>query len=453
MRLTHLFVFVALLLAGAPAFLRGQEALTLEQCIAITLRESEALRSSAASEEASRFDADVTFWNFFPTTSINVNYLKLYFEPEPETIEMPSIPGILDLSSAFEIPRWARSLDITIAQPITPLWSVWKGHDAKQLAADIAAFKRQANSAQIAAKTAEYFYSYLMLDRLEGLITDTEKQLERYAAQAQNFVDAGLTDRRAVLKVSIEQARLAKEKEQVRGNKALVRRALALFMNRPEESFSLDYHEADFVPLALGKTELGKLQDEHRPEIRMLERLDRIAGDLADIAIQPLVPTLALTGGYKHNFDSSLVSPEGTFFVGAVLSWNFGFDTLKNIAGYRKARSEKTATLLANIDARKQMDLQLSLLHTELLVKEKEIAIAQASIEAATENLRIEEAKYQEKMTTETDLLAANLQERQAKTSYITAIFQYKSALWKLAAVIGVPVERLLGAPSEGRAR
>ncbi len=445
-------MLVALCGLAMPLF--AQERLSLDQCIAIVTRESETLRSAAVSKEAAQFDADATFWNYFPTASISVNYLKLYFEPEPEKIEIPSIPGVTDgLSGAFDIPEWNRTLDITVAQPVTPLWSVWKGHDAKRLAAEIAAFKQQATTAQIAAQTAEYFYSYLMLERFEALIAESEKQLDRYAAQAQNFVDAGLTDKRAVLKVSIEKAKLAKEKEQVRGNKALVRRALALLMNRAEESFELEYHEADLVPLAIDRTELTALQKKNRPELRMLERLDRIADDLSDIAVQPLVPTVALTGGYRHNFDSSLVSPEGTFFVGAVLSWNFGFDTLKNIAAYRKARSEKTATLLANIDARKQMDLQLSSLHSDLMVKEKEIAIAQASIEAAAENLRIEEAKYQEKMTTETDLLAANLQERQAKTSYITAVFQYKIALWKLAAVIGVPVERLTGASNKGGER
>ncbi|HSA34525.1 MAG TPA: TolC family protein, partial [bacterium] len=68
-----------------------------------------------------------------------------------------------------------------------------------------------------------------------------------------------------------------------------------------------------------------------------------------------------------------------------------------------------------------------------------------AEREVAAENLRIEESKYQEKLTTETDLLAANLQERQAKTSYITAIFQYKIALQKLAGTIGVPATALNG--------
>jgi outer membrane protein TolC len=227
--------------------------------------------------------------------------------------------------------------------------------------------------------------------------------------------------------------------------KRLLRRALALLMNRTMESFDLSNSEPDLVTARADIDSLFGMQEKNRPELKMLERLERINDDLTDLAIQPLLPMLALTGGYKHSFDSTLISPEGTFFVGAVLSWEFGFDTMKQVNSFKKARSEKVKTRLANIDARKQMRLQVTQLYTDLMVKEKEIGIAQASIEAAVENLRIEESKYQEKMTTETDLLAASLQERQAKTSYITAVFQYKIALRKLAGTIGVPVSDLTG--------
>lgn len=424
--------------------LAAQERLTLDECIAQSLKESELLKSSDASVESAQNDADSTFWSFFPTASISANYLKLYFEPEPEGIEMPAIPGF-DLSGAFDIPEWSRTIDITVSQPVTPLWSVWKGHDAKKIAAEIAAFKKTSTADQIRVRAAEYFYSYLMVDRLGTLLAETVKQLDRYETQAQNFVDAGLTDKRAVLKVKLEKAKIDRELQNVEGSKLLLRRGLALLMNRSMESFELSYDEADFTASPVEIETLFALQEKHRPELKMLDKLELINENLSDIAIQPFIPMIAVTGGYKHNFDASTMSPEGTFFVGGVLSWEFGFDTMKQVNSFKKARSDKAVTRLANIDTRKQLRLQVTQLYTDLMVKEKEIGIAQASIEAAAENLRIEESKYQEKLTTETDLLAASLQERQAKTSYITAIFQYKIALRKLAGTIGVPVGALSG--------
>ena len=284
-----------------------------------------------------------------------------------------------------------------------------------------------------------------MVERLGTLLSETVKQLDLYQKQAQNFVDAGMTDKRAVLKVKLEKAKIDKEIQNVEGSKLLLRRALALLMNRTMESFELSYGEADFVAANAEIETLFGMQEKNRAELKMLEKLELINDNLTDIAIQPFIPMIALTGGYKHNFDASSMSPEGTFFVGGVLSWEFGFDTMKQYNSFQKVRSEKVKTKLANIDARKQMRLQVTQLYTDLMVKEKEIGIAQASIEAAAENLRIEESKYQEKMTTETDLLAASLQERQAKTSYITAVFQYKIALRKLAGTIGVPVSALTG--------
>lgn len=445
------FLVLGLAVVGVWNGMMAQERLTLDQCIAESLKESELLRSADASFEAAQYDADSTFWSFFPTATVSANYLKLYFEPEPEEIVMPVIPGMSDLSSAFAIPEWSRTVDITVSQPVTPLWSVWKGHDAQKLAADIEKLKKSSTADQIAVKSAEYFYSYLMVERLGGLLSETVKQLDLYEKQAQNFVDAGMTDKRAVLKVKLEKAKIDKEIQNVEGSKLLLRRALALLMNRTMESFELSNSEPDLVTAQADIDALFAMQEKNRAELKMLEKLELINDSLTDLAIQPFIPMIALTGGYKHNFDASSMSPEGTFFVGGVLSWEFGFDTMKQYNSFQKARSEKVKTKLANIDARKQMRLQVTQLYTDLMVKEKEIGIAQASIEAATENLRIEESKYQEKMTTETDLLAASLQERQAKTSYITAVFQYKIALRKLAGTIGVPVGALTG--NEGRGR
>ncbi|HNT28478.1 MAG TPA: hypothetical protein PKH10_09910, partial [bacterium] len=84
---------VSMMLTVGGGLLSAQERLTFDQCVAESLRESESLRSVEASIEAARADADSTFWSFFPTASINVSYLKLYFEPEPEGLAMPSIPG------------------------------------------------------------------------------------------------------------------------------------------------------------------------------------------------------------------------------------------------------------------------------------------------------------------------------------------------------------------------
>lgn len=439
------FLVLGLVLVGAWNGVVAQEQLTLDQCVAESLKESELLRSSDASLEAAQYDANATFWSYFPTAKISANYLKLYFEPEIEAPDFSALPALAPLGAAFSIPEWSRTVDITVSQPVTPLWSVWKGHDAQKLAADIEKLKKSSTADQIAVKTAEYFYSYLMVERLGGLLSETAKQLDLYEKQAQNFVDAGMTDKRAVLKVKLEKAKIDKEIQNVEGSKLLLRRALALLMNRTMESFELSNSEPDLVTAQAELNALFGMQEKNRAELKMLEKLELINDSLTDLTIQPFIPMIALTGGYKHNFDASSMSPEGTFFVGGVLSWEFGFDTMKQYNSFQKARSEKVKTKLANIDARKQMRLQVTQLYTDLMVKEKEIGIAQASIEAAAENLRIEESKYQEKMTTETDLLAASLQERQAKTSYITAVFQYKIALRKLAGTIGVPVSALTG--------
>ena len=83
------------------------------------------------------------------------------------------------------------------------------------------------------------------------------------------------------------------------------------------------------------------------------------------------------------------------------------------------------------------MILQVTKMFSDLNVKFKEIKIAKKQIESAKENLRIEESKYKQNMTTETELLKANLDLRQAKTAFLSAVYKFKIAKINLKLTVG----------------
>ncbi len=162
------------------------------------------------------------------------------------------------------------------------------------------------------------------------------------------------------------------------------------------------------------------------------------------MAWQPFIPSLSFIAGYTRKFDPPMMNAGDNFSFGAVLSWDVGIDWWKNNRNLDKATAAGQKTVLENIEARKQMELQVSQMYATLQVKEKEILLARSEIKSAEESLRTEESKYQQSMATQTDLLNASLSLKMARMGFISAQMEYLKILELLAATIGVKKEELI---------
>jgi outer membrane protein TolC len=334
-------------------------------------------------------------------------------------------------------------MNITVVEPITPLWSVFNGYKAASLGHDIAEIQAKLTSEQLKMEVINLFYNYQMLSESAEILNKTKEQLERYKTKAQNFVDAGLTDKRSVLKIEIELAKIEQQVMIVAGNIKLIKKNLSIFMNRDVNSFTLQVENTPSNSLSAANDALSEMMKKSRLELKMLNKSNKIAKHLEWTAIQPLIPTLAVAGGYQRTWDASTFQPEGTLFIGGTLSWNVGFDWGSAIFNYKKARAERIKTELDNIAAKKAMEVQLIQLENDVNTKSQAITIAKKEIESAQENLRIEEDKYNQKLTTETELLDASIALRSAKLKLLTSVYEHEVALNRLAITIGVPYEEI----------
>ncbi len=418
------------------------DVLDIDTCISEALTKSELVKSSKEAVNAASSDAKGTFMNFLPTAKISYNYMKLEYYNEPEPMSIPITDPPINIE--FPLPEWQNNVEVSITQPITPLWSVYKGYSAKNLAAEIQRLQLTLTENQLKSKIREYYNTYFMLEESAELIDETNGYLMKYKEMADMMIEEGITDKRATLKIDIELARTAKEKQNIKGNQSIIKTAIALMVDRDEDSFTLEKPSKKSTEFNKSYKELLNLQEDLRPEMKMLKKSDVIADNIYDTNIQPFIPTLALVAGYKNDFEASMLSPEGTFYVGGALEWNIGFDWIKNGYGLSKAKSENIKTKLENIDSRKNMYLQIKSLYTDLLVKKSTINLSEKEVIEAEENLRIEDSKYKEKMTTETDLLNALVSLKQAKTSLISSYYDYCNSLNSLAGVLGTDIEELI---------
>ncbi len=414
------------------------ETLDLDVCISEALEKSESIKGRTASIEASSYDAKSTYYNFFPSVDISYKYMKLEYYNKPDPIVLPiSDPPV---QFGFPLPEWQNSFEISAVQPITPLWAIDKGYSAKKMVTEIERQKLSLDSNHLKTTITELYNSYLLLDDVSKLMDDTASFLKKYKEIANNFVAEGMSDKRAVLKIDIELERVAKEKQNVAGQQSVIMTAISLFIDRDEGSFSLKPEERKHTVISKSYDDLAVIQNNNRPEIKMLKNAGKISEMISQASLSPFLPTVALALGYKNDFEATSLSPEGTFYFGGVISWDIGSDFVSNYYTYKKSRAEEVRTKFDGEASRKQMLVQLKSAYSGILVKESEIALSEKEVIEAEENLRIEENKYKEKMTTETDLLNALLNLKKANTSLISAYYNHKTALHSLANMLGVNI-------------
>ena len=423
--------FAAAILVMFACFSAAAETFSLEECIERSLKESEKIKAMQESEEAAKSGKDGTVFSFLPTATLDAGIQWMKYKPEQGEM------NVAGMSIPVSFPDKSRTLGITVVQPITPLWSVSYGYKSLETAEDIAKLQRELTSDQLKLEVMNLFYNYQLLNESMEILNETKEQLQKYYEQAKNFYDAGVVDKRSVLKIEIEMTRLEQQIQTVIGNTNLIKKNIGILINAPADSFELKKKEVTENNLSADNSQLEKIMIDNRLEYKLLEKSESVYEYSEMMSAQPLIPTLALVAGYKKNWDAGGSSPENTLFIGGQLSWSIGFDWGKTAFDIKQSKHKKVQTRLENAATKKQLSLQLTQLENDVEIKAMAIEISKREIESAEENLRIEEDKYKAKMTTETDLLNASISLRSAKLGLLTALYEHEVALHTLAITIG----------------
>ncbi len=158
------------------------------------------------------------------------------------------------------------------------------------------------------------------------------------------------------------------------------------------------------------------------PELRMVDAQVGAARAARRLAVSQLLPTVAAQASYAYS-DGSRFQEKETRYVGGVATWNFwewGSSRFQvDAAAARLARArvgrEQTADLI-----------RLEVRQADLKLKEarESLAVASASIAAAEEALRIEWIRFDQRLSTSTDVLDAESLHTAASMRQTTAQYQ-----------------------------
>jgi outer membrane protein TolC len=193
------------------------------------------------------------------------------------------------------------------------------------------------------------------------------------------------------------------------------------------------------VPRVLPHTdeELVRLAIEQAPLVSAANANYESARASASVARAQYLPSLRLSGGYNwFNSDPTFNDGQLSWSMGLGISYPLfnGFTREDNVARAENATRNANATYA---DARRRARAELERVLSALRLAEEQVSLTKQAVEVAREDLRVQEARYQQGMSTILDRITSQVSLMDAERNEVAARYDYEIARAELAALIG----------------
>jgi outer membrane protein len=330
-----------------------------------------------------------------------------------------------------------------------------------------------AQRAQIALDAAQAYYDAALADRLVAISDSTLVQTEEVLRQTRLARQVGNQSEFELLRAQVTRDNARPAVIQARSNRSVAYLRLKQMLNLPlDEELQLTtpidepLSPTAVLPAGLGTARTGAddaaavaasdTAAENRSVVRQAAENLRAQEALHRVARGERFPSVALTSGYQR-----LYFPQSGFpdLSSALENWTVGASVSLNLfSGGRIRGGELIAR--ANIDeARAQLQqvrelaaLDARVALNQLAEAEAVWAASQGTVEQASRAYRIDQIRYREGISTQTDLSQSRILLEQATANRALASRDLAVARMRLALLRDLPLQLGVGAQAAGRA-
>jgi outer membrane protein len=429
---------MALVLLASPSLASKvkppADAINMDQAIAMAMGYSPNLTAAKEDLQRAKYQEKEAFTYFLPTLSTNYSLQK---NQNPTTIRTGMGNFQVNDENTY---RWSTGL----SQPVFTGLRLSSQYRLAELGVDIADVNVGLTKLDLVLKVKEAYFEYLRAQKSLKVAKQAVVQLKSQLKVSQDFYDVGIIPINDVLKTKVELANQQQDEVAAQNAVDLSRAQLARLLGMPVET---RFQVEDILRYRPISVKFMKARDQaraQRPELKALN----LQLEQADYSIQEArsgyYPEIGLSASYDYTSDSPDMQDSAAFdhtgwTVGAQLDWAFWEwgRTHHKVSQQQAARRKLVAV---RQDLQDQVDLQVKQAILFLVDSAKNIVTAKASIEQAKENYRITMERYKEQLTTNTELLDAQILLTQAQNNYFTALTVYNVAearLWRAMGLEG----------------
>ena len=309
---------------------------------------------------------------------------------------------------------------------------------SEQLAANEAQSRRQATVYDV----DNAYWTVVSLKHKQRLAKSYLELVEKLSGDVHKMIREGVATRADGLKVDVKVNEAEMQLTQVDNGLSLAKMLLCQLCGMSiSDSVTLEDEDRDDIssPEETPVPDVGAAID-NRAELKMLQNAVDISRQATKVVRSAYLPQVALTGGYLVTNPSLYNGFEkkfsGVWNVGVIVRvpvWNWFESTYK-------IRASKTATSIARLEydeACEKVELQVNQSSFKVAEAGKKLAMARKYTEQADENLRCANLGFKEGVMDVTDVMAAQTAWLQARSQKIDADIELKLSQTNLKKVLG----------------
>ncbi len=442
-----LLVSVAAYVMLALPLAAQERTLTLEEAITIGMENSRFLHSSEMKSAYADAKAGEMSANLYPSLKAQLSYQNLSNIP-PSAVVIPAGafgPGFPPRSESVTLSQVILNNYVakaTLQQPIFTGWKLQSAADNAQYSADAAHSDFEKDKRQLLYDIKSAYWNVYRAKEMKRLSDENVTQMTLHLSDIQNMFNQGMATTNDVLKTKVQLANANLMQSDAENN---VRIAMISF----NSTIGLPLVTVDSIasPLTPRGKEFPQVDQllsaamTQRGDVQGLQSRLKAAQAGITAARSGWMPQLYLVGNYYYSRPNQRIFPPQDVFKD---SWDVGvnlqFDIWNNLSTVHqtdeaKAQYAQTEDSFAML--KDGVTLEVTQSYLNFNQAKKRIDLAQLSVDQATENLRVTREKFKAELTTNSELLDAEVALLQAKVQLVQSQVDYELAEAQLEKAIG----------------
>lgn len=354
-----------------------------------------------------------------------------------------TVQGANGVTNGIPVSSTVRPLDDLYGSGISAAVPVFTGgrRGAERRSADAqevaAGASLNATRYDVRLATKEAYFNVLRAGELLAVATAQVAQAERAMRDAESRLRAGTTTRSDVLRARVALATARDALATATSEQTASRFSLARIAGSDIPLDAAPVPDDDSLPLPVSRDSLVMSAVSAAPVARAAEASAQSADAAISAARAQYLPTVLASGGYGWLEQRSVDNrPVGGWTLQMGVSYPL-FNGFQREAAVTRAEAQAAAAHSAAVDTERGVRADAVRAYDDATVAAQRIGFARDAVEAAREDLRVQELRYRAGASTFLDEVTSQLNLAQAETSLVQARYDYQIARATLERVLG----------------
>ena len=395
--------------------LPAQTVYTLDECVDKALQNNARMKNAANDLAGAEQQQKSAFTNYFPT--ISATGMGFLSDEHLLKMDMGAIGSMAMLKNGV-------AGGVTASMPLFTGGQIVNSNRLAKVNVEVSRQQHRQGENEVRLTTEQYFWQVVMLKEKLKTLDAVEAQLDRLLKDVEAAVEAGVTNRNALLQVQLRQNDTESSRLTVESALALSRRLLAQYIGADTDDIDVASAASDSLPpspatlYADPATSLALT-----PEYNLLQSQLKASRLQYKITLGKNLPTVAIGGGYMYDnfldYDQNFWAGFATVSIPLTGWWGGSHDIKRQKLAVRNAENDLC-------DRGDLLIIRMQSTWDGLNEAYRQVQIALRSIEQSTENLRLNTDYYAAGTSSMSDLLDAQTLYRQSRDRYVEAWAQYE---------------------------